>query len=402
MNQSMRRAARLGAAVAVSIAIAMLASACGKSNSPSQYSSASPANAKGKESPAAPPVEGLKLSADEMKAAGVRVETLAPQVVADTLTVTATIRPDQDRIARIAPRVEGRIVAVPVKLGDSVKAGQVLVLLDSVAIGEAQSTLMQAASSQRLAAANLKRAQQLSAEEIIAGKELMRAKSEAEQANTQVRAAQDRLRLLGAPSSTGSGHAASTFSLSAPFAGAVIEKNAILGELGRPDQPLFTIADLSTVWIQANLNERDLPRARVGAAATVTVSAYPNERFEGRLTYIASGFDKQTRTVPARIEVDNRDGRLKPEMFATAAIEVGDAKRELLTLPNEAIVLVQGQATVFIEKNGGFTPRAIDPGDKLSERTVIRSGVMAGENVVVAGAYALKARLLKSQIGGEH
>lgn len=337
-----------------------------------------------------------------MKAAGIRVETLAPQAVADTLTVTATIRPDQDRIARIAPRVEGRIVAVPVKLGDAVKAGQVLVTLDSVAIGEAHSSLLQAASSQRLAEANLKRAQQLSAEEIIAGKELMRAKSEAEQANTQVRAAQDRLRLLGAPSSTGSSHSVSTFSLTAPFAGAVIEKNAILGELGRPDQPLFTIANLSTVWIQANLNERDLSRARVGAAATVTVSAYPNERFKGRLTYIASGFDKETRTVPARIEVDNGDGRLKPEMFATATIEVGDARRELLTLPNEAIALVQGQATVFIEKDGGFAPRAIDPGDKLSERTVIRSGVVAGEKVVVAGAYALKARLLKSQIGGEH
>jgi cobalt-zinc-cadmium efflux system membrane fusion protein len=124
------------------------------------------------------------------------------------------------------------------------------------------------------------------------------------------------------------------------------------------------------------------------------------------VTYIASLLDKDSRTIPARIEVENKDGRLKPEMFASATIETSGtgtaAKREVLSVPDAAILLLQGQPTIFVEEHGGYEPRAIEPGEKLSGRTVIKSGVEAGEKVVTAGAYALKARLLKSQIGDEH
>ena len=190
--------------------------------------------------------------------------------------------------------------------------------------------------------------------------------------------------------------------MSAPLAGTIVQKSAIVGELGTPAAPLFTVADLSRVWIEANLTEDALAKVHVGADATVKVAAYPAEQFKGRVTYVASLLDKDSRTVPARIEVDNKDGRLKPEMFATATIDTNGAKREALTVPNGAILLLQGQPTIFVAKGEGYESRAIEPGDKLSGRTVIKSGVAAGEKVVTAGAYALKARLLKSQIGDEH
>ena len=343
----------------------------------------------------------LKLSAEETQRAGLKVETLAQHVFADAITVTATIRPNQDRIARVAPRVEGRIVQVTAALGAQVKAGQSLAVLDSLAIGEAQSALLHAQSSQRVAQADFKRAESLVAEEIIPQRDFVRAKAELEKASAELRAAQDKLRLLGG-SARSDGAANSTFAVTSPLAGTVIQKKAIVGELGTPSDALFTVADLSKVWIEANLTEDTLSKVRVGSAATVTVTAYPGERFAGRVTYIASLLDKDSRTIPARIEVENKDGRLKPEMFATATIDTNGAKREALSVPDAAILLLQGQPTIFVVEHGGFEARAIEPGEKLSGRTVIKSGVAAGEKVVTAGAYALKARLLKSQISDEH
>ncbi len=348
---------------------------------------------------------GLKLSAEEATRAGLKVETLAQQAFTDTITVTATIRPNQDRIARVAPRIEGRIVQVMAGLGAQVKAGQPLAVLDSLAIGEAQAALLHTQSSQRVAQADFKRAKSLIADEIIPQRDFLRAKAELEKSSAELRAAQDKLRLLGG-SAKADGAANSTFPVVAPLAGTVIQKKATVGELGTPSDPLFTVADLSKVWIEANLTEDTLAKVKVGSAATVTVTAYPVERFSGRVTYIASLLDKDSRTIPARIEVENKDGRLKPEMFATATIETSGAgaasKREVLSVPDAAILLLQGQPTIFVQEHGGYEPRAIEPGEKLSGRTVIKSGVEAGEKVVTAGAYALKARLLKSQIGDEH
>ena len=342
----------------------------------------------------------LKLSIEDAQRAGIQVETLASLAFADSITVTATIRPNQDRIARVAPRVEGRITSVSAKLGDTVRAGQLLAVLDSLAIGEAQSSLQQAQSQQRVALADFKRSESLNAEEIIPQREFLKAKSELEKASAELRAAQDKLRLLGGSAQAG-GAATSAFSLNAPLAGTIVQKTAIVGELGTPAEPLFTVADLSRVWIEANLTEDTLSKIRVGAEAAVTVNAYPGEQFKGRVTYVASLLDKDSRTVPARIEVDNADGRLKPEMFATATIDTNGAKREALSVPDSAILLLQGQPTIFVAKGDGFESRAIEPGEKLSGRTVIKSGVAAGEKVVTQGAYALKARLLKSQIGAE-
>ncbi|WP_395702248.1 efflux RND transporter periplasmic adaptor subunit [Aquabacterium sp.] len=359
--------------------------------------------------------EGLKLSEEEAKRAGIKLEALAVQALADSVTVTATIQPNQDRLARVAPRVEGRITAVAGKLGDLVRAGQALATLDSLVIGEAASGWAQAQSSYRVAEADFKRAESLNNEEIIPKKEYLRARSEFEKAAAALRASEDKLRLLGvapkhADASRTSGHIESVFAVTAPFAGVIVEKKATLGQLATPSEPLFVVADLRKVWIEADLTEALLSRVRVGAEASVTVTAYPGERFSGRVTYVAAMLDKEKRTIPARIEVENKDGRLKPEMFATATIvsngaathPAKDAAGEVLTVPDGAIVLMQGVPSVFVFEHGGYEQRAIEPGDKLGGRTVVKAGLQAGERVVAAGTYALKARVLKSQISDEH
>lgn len=348
----------------------------------------------------------LKLTAEAIEAAGIKTEEIAEAEIVDQLVVTATIRPNQDRITHVSPRVSGRIVTVQAKLGDPVKAGQTLAVLDSLEVGEAHSAYLQARTQHTVAKADFERAEKLHGDQIIAQKDHLRAHAEYEKAKASVAAAGDKLRMLGVNATPADdGRAVSTFPLSTPFAGTVIEKHAILGELAQPDKSIFTVADLSRLWIEANLFEKDLGRVRTGADAVVTVDAYPGEAFQGKLTYIAAVVDKESRTVQARVEVANPGGRLKPEMFATAAIRTsstnGGAAKALL-LPQEAVVLMQGQPTVFVAEDGGFEPRPVELGDKLRGKVVIRSGIKSGEKVVTAGTYALKARLLKSQIGDSH
>lgn len=343
----------------------------------------------------------VALTAEELQTAGIKVEPIQAQAMIDQVVLTATIRANQDRIAHVAPRVSARIVKVNANLGDSVKKGQTLALLDSIELGEAHSAYRQAQSQLALAKSDFERAQRLKADEIIPEKDYLRARSEFEKARATFQSSNDKLRLLDAAHQESEQGPASTFSVYAPFAGTVIEKHAILGELAQPDKQIFIVADLSSLWIEANLFEKDLARVRVGAPATVSVSAYPGEVFKGRLTYISSTVDKETRAVPARVEVPNLDGRLKPEMFATASIDTA-ATTKALFLPQEAVLLVNGQPTVFVQEAGGFEPRAVELGDKVGGRVVAKSGLKEGESIVTSGAYALKARLLKSQIGDTH
>jgi cobalt-zinc-cadmium efflux system membrane fusion protein len=346
--------------------------------------------------------ERVVLTPQERDQESIAVEALAASPVREAIEVTAVIQPNQNRLARVAPRVPARVVNVYADLGQRVRAGQTLALMDSVEVGEAHAAFFRARSELDVARANLDRAEKLQAEQIIAQKEYLRIRSEHERAAIALHAAEDRLRILGvAIPSAADGNGASMFSLRAPFTGTVIEKDAVVGELASPEKPVFTIADLSVLWIEADLYEKDLSRVRKGAEAEIRVAAYPDRVFTGRLTYLSEIMDRETRTIKGRIEVRNTEGLLKPEMFATATVATTTSGKAV-SVPQEAVVLMDGKPTVFVEENGGFEPREVTTGRQLSERIMIESGVEEGELVVVRGAYALKARLLKSELGEGH
>lgn len=339
----------------------------------------------------------LKLTDAEIETAGIKVVEADEQEVHDHIAVTATIQPNRDKLAHVAPRVSGRLIKVNANLGQQVRQGQALAQLDSIELGEAHSAYLQAESEARLAQANFARIDNLYGEQIVTQKDYLSARADNEKAKAALRASRDKLRMLGViPVESSS--AVSSFSLAAPFSGTVIEKDAVLGELAHPDKYLFTIADLSVVWIEADLYEKDLGKIKLGAEAAVTVSAYPDETFNGRLTYISSTVDKETRTVKARVEVHNSSGRLKPEMFANVAIATSSTT-EAIVVPAEAVVLMQGLPSVFVRNADGYEPRSVELGEKLYYGIVIKSGLKPGESVVVKGAYAIKARALKSLIG---
>ena len=200
------------------------------------------------------------------------------------------------------------------------KRGELLATIDSVEVGEAQADYIQARSQLQLAQSNWERARQLFEEQIIAQKDWLQAQAELEKARAAEQAALSRLRLLSVARPAIAQPASSVYSLSAPLSGTIIEMAAVQGELAKPEEPLVTVADLSPVWVQASVSETDLRRVRVGSPAAVEVAAYPGERFHGRVTYVSSVLDKETRTAKARIEVPNPKRRLKLEMFATAFV----------------------------------------------------------------------------------
>lgn len=337
---------------------------------------------------------GLNLSETEMKEAGITVEVIQPQQVAYQLMLTANIAANQNRLAHVAPRIQGRVIKVMASLGDRVRSGQALAIIDSIEMGEARAEYRKAQSELKLAEAAYQRIDSLYREQVVPQRQWLEVKSAHERAQASADAATEKLRMLGGLPDTGQ----SSFVATAPFAGVIIEKKAVLGELARPEDSLFTVADLSTVWIEADVKEKDLEKLTVGARATVIIAAFPDETFNGRVSYISHVFDKQTRTLKARIEVPNPDGKLRLDMFARVAVAHTDT-REALVLAQDAVVQVQGQTVVYVLDGDGLEAQPVEIGERLQGRVVIASGLKAGDKVVTSGAYELKSRQLKSQLG---
>ena len=377
---------------------------CGKSetsvvNRPDAKASEAKDQAPAAGAPGARSEESLiKLTPEEIAQGGIQTAKVAEERVRAGIAVSATIQPNRERYAKVAPRVPGRIVDVPARLGEVVRSGQVLARLDSIELGESTSAQRQAQSQFNVAKSDFDRAKGLYDEQVIAQKDYLRSRAEMEKARATLTAANDKLRMMGLGEDAPSG---STLPVTAPFGGSIIEKSAVLGELAQPDKSLFTVADLSTVWIEANLYEKDLARIRTGAAAQVSVSAYPDARFTGRLAHISAVVDRESRTVKGRIEVPNPDGRLKPEMFANAVIE-SEETEPAIAVPSQAVVLLENKPTVFVRGGAGFEPRLVELGEHIGGRQIVKAGLAAGDEVVVAGTYALKSRILKSKLGEGH
>jgi len=345
--------------------------------------------------------EGLVLSAEDRRRAGIKVERVGSAPYTTTLAAFGTIGPNRNSFARVSAPVAGRLAHISVDVGARVQAGEPIAVLESAELAEVRTGYQQNQTELELARLNLERGQKLSVDGGIAQKDLLRARSDYERARAALSASEAKLATLGVPAVAPSGSSPAHLTVNAPLTGTVVDRNAVLGEYAQAYQALFTVADLSIVWVETNLYDRDLARIAVGAPATVTISAYPGERFSGKVTYVGNIIDKETRTAVARVEVANPDGRLRPGLFANVDIDTA-SRQAALRVPENAIVLLQGQATAFVADEDGFEPRPVEIGERQGGMVVVKSGLEPGDQVVVAGVYALKARLLKSQIGDSH
>jgi cobalt-zinc-cadmium efflux system membrane fusion protein len=188
--------------------------------------------------------------------------------------------------------------------------------------------------------------------------------------------------------------------VSAPFDGVVTGFDVTPGEIVETGEDLLTLTDLSTVWVQANVNQRDVAAIREGQRVRVWIDSYPNKAFGGTITYIGDALDPETRTVQVRCEVANPRRELKLDMFARIQIATsGTAQR--LVVASEAVQLIEDKPVVFVKTGDAeFHQRDVQLGAQGDDWVEIREGVAEGEPVVVKGAFTLKSALLKEQIGG--
>src|SRR5262249_8417759 len=228
---------------------------------------------------------------------------------------------------------------------------------------------------------NYDRESKLYKQEISSEKEYLDARGDFERDEASFNAAREALRLLNIPDreienlqwSKSSRDPLSYFPLVSPFTGTVIARHITLGEMVRPDATPFTIADLSTVWVIVDVYEKDLGGVTVGDSAKVLVDSYPNEVFRGKVTYLNNVVDEATRTEPARFQIPNEDGRLRPGMFATVTLALHPAKsRESVLIPAGAVQQVSGKNVAFVEQRPGtYAVRDLTLGDRSQEQVQV-------------------------------
>ena len=361
-------------------------------------------------SAARPAPDVVVVPADSPQLQQIRVEPVrVAEVASEELVAPAHIIADPNRTARVLPPVQGRVTAVLVRLGDRVEQGQPLVTLESPDADAAVATFLQAQAGERQARATLQkaetdlaRASDLYQVKAVAEKDLLTAQNDAAQARLGLEGAEAarqqasrKLELLGLKPDTFRQAAL----VRAPISGKVLEVNVAPGEYrgavathsDTTTPPLLTIADLGTVWVQADVPEPLLRLVHVGQPVTITLVSFPDEVFGGTVSRIGDVLDPQTRTLKVTVTLPNPAGRFRPEMFGS--IRQPGPRRSLPVLPADAVVLEYGRPVVFVERAPGqFERRPVTTGARAESLVAITRGVQAGERIVVDGAVLLRGR----------
>jgi cobalt-zinc-cadmium efflux system membrane fusion protein len=363
-------------------------------------------------SSATPPVATVS---DQAKDHGIEAEIVTPQPIAGSIIATGKILVPEDRMANIGPVHEGRLVRLYAGQGSNVRKGQKLADLESADIDQAEADYLKALADSenarrtsqaevKFAQATYDRTKMLYEKSITAGKNVEAAEHDLEmakaaaastlaQTKAALTSARRRLLILGLKSSEIDALATKTslgaiFSLTAPISGIVVERNGTIGATVGADANVFKIIDISRVWIDANVFEKDLERVRRGQEVKVSVPAFPGATFSGRVILVSSVVDPETRTVKVRTEVPNIDSRLKPDMFANVQI-ITDLHRTAISIPQAAVLDDGGKTVVFVMEGSGYTKREVHVGIQGNGRVEIVEGLAAGDKVVVKGNYLL-------------
>lgn len=350
-----------------------------------------------------PSLEGfVEMSAAAMENVGLEVVPVAT-VTEAVLRATGSVIFDLNRVSKVGPRAEGRVVSIERDLGDRVHAGAALAVLESSELGEAEATHEQARAELDLARENYERESGLFEKGISSRREMVEARTEFQSKEAAFRSAAARHRTLGAidhPEGTTS--VGGLYTLSAPISGDVVERDLVRGQIVGPEDDLFTVADLTHLWIVLDIYDRDLSRLSEGLGVEVRTVAFPTETFRGTLTYVGQVVDPMTRTVKARVEIRNPERTLRPGMFATAIIHGLEADGGL-SVPEEAIQDLDGRTVVFVPAGTGrFEIRDVTVGSVVDEGSVtIIEGLSEGDQVVSRGSFYLKSELLKDIFGGD-
>lgn len=359
------------------------------------------------------------LTPEQQASAMIEVQPATASEEADLLRVKGKIALADDRTWRVGVRTSGMVALVYAGLGDSVHQGQILARYhaDEVRDSRAQyraalSELDRAKAAAAQAQRNRDRARRLL--ELKAGSVQQVENAEQDLLTTQaaIRKAEievdrcrdlleDDLRVPANPPPNRKDETVDEVPIISPGDGYVIEKNVTPGKTVDQTSVTFVIGDLTKVWMLASVHQEDLARLRQGQSATVTLAGMERAAYRGPISNLGQEFDPATRMMQVRIELNNPNGRLRPEMLADAEIPVGRGRR-VIFVASDALQQVNGQDVVFVRTaRDHFAMRPVQTGETAAGRTSILQGVQAGDMIAVRGSFILKSQLLKSSLESE-
>lgn len=335
---------------------------------------------------------------------GVLVEEVQRGKLRKTLESPATVAYDSRSHARLAPRAAGTVVEVRRDLGDRVEAGDVLMVLDSAALGAAKSELLQAAARVGLWEKNSQREAALLKKGLSTEKDSLEAETQFVESRIALATAEQRLANLGLTADQigavkERGEASSLLSITAPFSGVVVGIDAVLGELASPETSVVGVADTSRMWVIVDVDQAEIRLVERGQPVLLTVEGWTGETLGGRVTWLSSEVDRRTRTVKVRAEFENPEGILRAQSFGTARIVTRD-DTEAVLVPKGAVQW-EGCCNVAFERTSPteFVPRKLRLGYDTGDYYEVLSGLSGGEAVVTQGSFILKTELQKGSIG---
>jgi multidrug efflux pump subunit AcrA (membrane-fusion protein) len=347
---------------------------------------------------------------------GIQVTSIEPRAIPESFTAAGQIVMNEERTAHVGSYTDGRVLEVYANVGDAVRRGAVLARMHSHDVHEtraAYETALEAVSRQQTAVAYQERMR----DRMIRLYELKSAsKQEVEKAEADLRSAQTDLANAQISVQKEVAHLTDILHLPAsalpnineeteqvpvvtPISGTVVSRAITPGTVVEPGEEVFTVSDLSSVWMMASISEVDVSKVHVGNKAQILSQAYPDTAFRGQVTRLGTELDPKTRTLQVRILVPNEAMKLRAGMYVNAQILQG-MSRQALFVPEEAIQDVNGGSVVFLRKaENQFEPRPIQIAHRLDGEAEVSAGLKPGDEVVVKGSFVVKSQMLKSQIG---
>ncbi len=335
-----------------------------------------------------------KISANEIAKEAFNIETkkVEEQIVDEAIRTTGQIEEIPTNHFDINSPVQGKVQSVLVTLGDFVGVGKPLVVIQSTEIARLQAEISQLKAELELAKSNYEREQTLYEKSISPKKEFEAAKAILLSQEAKLNAAESNLKILTQQDITSQG----TFTIKAQKAGTIVEKKVTVGQIVVPDELLFHGIDLSSVWASADIFEKDLAKVKLGQIVSVVLDGIPDKTYEGRITYVGSVINQDSRTLPVKTTLQNKDSLLKPGAFLQFSVFTGEKKNSII-IPRTALVEVDKEGTegkhshiVYIKEDKKFIPRKIQVESHDSNNVEVVSGLKAGEIIVTNGAYQLQ------------
>lgn len=311
----------------------------------------------------------------------VRIDTVALAAVKNSIALSGKVGADEDKWVKVFPVVGGVVQEMKVQLGDYVSKGQVLAVIRSSEIADFQGQLAFANSTLRIQEKNLKDTKEMFAAGLATEKDVVAAETDLEKAKADLNRMRQTNSIYGAK-----GNAIQT--ITAPVSGYVIEKNVTPDMQYKADgmQPFFTIANLDEVWVMANVFESDIAKIKTGYDAEVKVIAYNDQVFTGKVDRIFPILDPQSRVMKVRIRIPNKDGLLKPEMFAQITIRYDEGGNSMPSIPAEAVIFDKNKNYVMVYKDKcHIETREIEIYETIGNTTYVKNGLQEGEKILSRG-----------------